>query len=159
MSPLFMMINKEYILSLIDEHLEGTDQFLVDMTIGTDNKISVYLDGDTGVTIDDCVALSRAIEHNLDREEEDFALSVSSAGIDQPFISLRQYVKNIGRPVKVLLNDGSIKKGILQQANKSEITIAEPKKNKNKKSKKMVAGEPIQILMADITQTKAIIIF
>jgi len=153
------MINKEYITALINEHLEGTDQFVVNMSIGTDNKISVYIDGDTGVTIDDCVSLSRAIEHQLDREEEDFALNISSAGIDQPFELLRQYVKNIGRPVEVLFNDGSKKRGILQAADNNEIVIAEPKKNKNKKSKKMVAGEPVKLQMADIKQTKAIIIF
>jgi len=153
------MINKEYISALIDEHLEGTDQFVVGLHIGTDNIISVYIDGDTGVTIDDCVSLSRAIEHQLDREEDDFSLNVSSAGIDQPFELLRQYVKNIGRPVVILLKDGSAKRGVLQAANEHEVVIAEAKKNKNKKSKKIVAGEPVQILMADIHQTKAIIIF
>ena len=98
--PLFLyMILKEDIEKLADEFLYGTDMFIVKLNVGSDNKITIYIDGDNGVTIDDCVGLSRFIENEYDRETEDFELNVSSAGIDQPFINLRQYLKNIERPV------------------------------------------------------------
>lgn len=153
------MILKEDIAKLAEEHLDGTQMFIVKLTVGSDNKITIYIDGDTGVTIKDCVNLSRFIENQYDRETEDFELNVSSAGIDQPFVNLRQYIKYIGRPVEVFLNDGTKKRGILQKANKNEIVIALEKKSTQKKAKKMIAGEQLIIPMQDITQTKAFIIF
>lgn len=153
------MILKEDIEKLANEFLFGTDMFIVKLNVGSDNKITIYIDGDNGVTIDDCVGLSRFIENEYDRETEDFELNVSSAGIDQPFINLRQYLKNIDRPVEVFLTDGTKKLGILQTADENEIILALEKKSNNKKAKKMIAGEPITIPLQDISQTKAFIIF
>lgn len=153
------MILKEDIEKLANEFLYGTDMFIVKLNVGSDNKITIYIDGDNGVTIDDCVGLSRFIENEYDRETEDFELNVSSAGIDQPFINLRQYLKNIDRPVEVFLTDGTKKLGILQKADENEIILALEKKSNNKKAKKMIAGEPITIPLQDISQTKAFIIF
>jgi len=153
------MILKEDIEKLAEEFLEGTDMFIVKLNVGSDNKITIYIDGDSGVTIKDCVGLSRHIENQFDRETEDFELNVSSAGVDQPFINLRQYLKYIERPVEVYLTDGTKKLGILQKADENEIVIALEKKSNNKKAKKMIAGEPITIPMQDISQTKAFIIF
>ena len=113
------MILKEDIVKLAEEHLVGTDQFIVKLSIGSDNKINIFIDGDSGVTIDDCVGLSRYIEHQLDRELEDFELNVSSAGIDHPFVHLRQYLKYIDSPVEVFLNDGTKKLGILKSADEN----------------------------------------
>ena len=67
------------------------------MTVSSDNKIMLYIDGDENVSISNCVDLSRHIEFSLDREEEDFALSVSSAGVDMPLKLIRQYKKYIGK--------------------------------------------------------------
>ena len=72
------MIDKEKVQSIVNQELEGTDLFLVDLKIGKDNKISVFIDGDNGVTIQNCIDLSRKIESNFDREVEDFELSVFS---------------------------------------------------------------------------------
>jgi ribosome maturation factor RimP len=153
------MILKEDIEKLAEEFLDGTDKFIVKLNVGSDNRISIYIDGDKGVTIDDCVGLSRFIENQYDRETEDYELNVSSAGVDQPFINLRQYLKYIERPVEVFLNDGSKKRGILQKANENEILIALEKKSNNKKAKKMIAGELLTIPMQDVAQTKAFIVF
>jgi len=153
------MILKENIEKLVNESLEGTDMFLVKLNVGSDNKITIFIDGDSGVAINDCVNLSRFVEHRLDRETEDFELNVSSSGVDQPFVNLRQYQKYIERPVEVFLSDGTKKRGILQSANENEIVIALEKKNTNKKSKKMIAGEEVKIAMSTISQTKALIIF
>ena len=87
------MITKEKILSLANQHLEGTNMYVTGIKIGSDNHINVFLDGDEGVTIKDCVGVSRAIEGNLDREKEDYALDVSSHGATTPLIMPRQYKK------------------------------------------------------------------
>ncbi|MBP5643392.1 MAG: hypothetical protein J6X10_04070 [Bacteroidales bacterium] len=78
------MIDKLHVLSIIEKALEGSDKFLVDLKITTDNRIFVAIDGDNGIVIDDCVELSRAIENSLNRDEEDFELNVASAGLDSP---------------------------------------------------------------------------
>lgn len=97
---IFMLQSK--VKSLLDAGLEEDDSlFLIDFVVGTDNKIKVVIDGDHGVTVTDCIKISRAIEHNLDREEEDFALEVASAGASSPIILPRQYRKNIGRKLEV----------------------------------------------------------
>jgi ribosome maturation factor RimP len=95
-----MLQNK--VRELLDAGLEeDTSLFLIDFSVGTDNKIKVVIDGDNGVTVADCIKISRAIEHNLDREEEDFALEVASAGAASPLVLPRQYKKNIGRKLEV----------------------------------------------------------
>ena len=98
---------KEKVEQLIAESVQGTDIFLVKLTVSSNNDINVLLDSDTGLTLANCRTVSRAIESNLDREEEDFSLTVSSAGVGEPLV-LRQYKKNVGRKVKVTLTDGEI---------------------------------------------------
>ena len=154
-----MMISKENIARVAERFLEKRDQFLVKINVGTDNNISIFIDGIHGVTIDDCVSLSRHIEASFDREEEDYELSVSSTGIDHPFEHLSQYTKNIGRAVELTLTDGSVKKGILEAANAEQIELAEEVIKKNRKSKKMIVGDVVTIEMANIERAKAIILF
>ena len=153
------MIKKEQITKLVEDCLEGTDRFIVKLSIGKDNLINVFIDGDSGVTIDHCVELSRYLESNLDRDVEDYELKVSSAGVDQALVNFRQYVKNIGKAVEIKLVDGSIKKGILQAVDKECITLAEAVKDKNKKSKKITAGESFQIPFSSVKETMVMIIF
>ncbi|MBR1784059.1 MAG: ribosome assembly cofactor RimP [Bacteroidales bacterium] len=117
------MIEKIKILELVNEALEGTDKFLVNLKVTPDNRIYVDIDGDSGVTIDDCIALSRAVEGGLDRDEEDFALEVSSAGADQPLKMRRQYVKNLGREVEALAMDGVKTVGTLAEAGDDGFTL------------------------------------
>ncbi|MBO2543907.1 ribosome assembly cofactor RimP [Salegentibacter sp. BDJ18] len=87
---------------------ENNSLFLIDLNITNDNKISVVIDGDNGVSVNDCIAVSRKIEHNLDREEEDFSLEVSSAGVSEPLHLERQYRKNLGRKLQVTTNNKKI---------------------------------------------------
>ena len=117
------MIEKIKILEIVSEALEGSDKFLVNLKITPDNRIYIDIDGDNGVTIDDCIELSRAVESRLDRNEEDFALDVSSAGADQPLKLTRQYVKNLGREVEVETVDGEKLEGILGAADEESITL------------------------------------
>lgn len=91
--------------------------FLIDFRVGADNSIKVVLDGDQGVTLKDCVSVSRMIEHNLDREAEDFSLEVTSVGVSAPLALPRQYVKNIGRTLEVTTAAGELLTGSIVKAN------------------------------------------
>lgn len=153
------MMNKKYISKLANECLFDTDRFVVGINIGTDNNIRVFIDGDSGVTIANCVEVSRHIESSLDREEEDFELSVSSAGVDHPFVILRQYINNIDKKIRVIKFDGNKVTGILKGANSDAIEILEEVKGKSKKIKKAIFGEVITIPTSDIKETKRIITF
>ncbi|WP_294823090.1 ribosome assembly cofactor RimP [uncultured Flavobacterium sp.] len=96
------MTFKEKVAGLLEKALEERPSlFLIDLSITGANKIMVTLDGDSGVNLQDCIDVSRAIEHNLDREEEDFSLEVASAGATTPLVNPRQYKKNIGRTLLV----------------------------------------------------------
>ncbi len=97
------MTFKEKVSNLLEAAIaERPSLFLIDLKITDSNKIMVTLDGDNGVNLQDCIDVSRAIEHNLDREEHDFSLEVTSAGATTPLMNKRQYVKNLGRTLKVV---------------------------------------------------------
>lgn len=117
------MIDKLDVLDLIDRALKDTDKYLVDMKITPDNRIFVSIDGDTGVNIDDCVALSRAIEDGLDRDAEDFELNVASAGLESPLRMPRQYRKNVGQPMTIVTFEGDRYEGVLKDADDEQATL------------------------------------
>ena len=97
--------------------------FLISLKIGSDNSIRIILDGDQGVTLKDCMNVSRAIEHNLDREEYDFSLEVASAGVGSPLLNSRQYIKNIGRKLRVESMEVSTLEGTLTAADNQAFTL------------------------------------
>ncbi|MDA9226075.1 ribosome assembly cofactor RimP [Flavobacteriaceae bacterium] len=110
--------------SLLEAALEEDQSlFLIDLKIGSDNSIHITLDGDQGVTLKDCVNVSRAIEHNLDREEYDFSLEVASAGVGSPLLNSRQYIKNIGRKLRVESMEVSTLEGTLTAADNQAFTL------------------------------------
>ncbi len=117
------MISKEQIEAIVAELLAGGDLFPVEVKCSPSNEIEVVVDADRPVGIDDCVALSRQIEGRLDREAEDFELSVFSAGLGQPFRLLRQYRNNIGNPVEVVTKDGRKLVATLTAADEDGITV------------------------------------
>lgn len=110
------MITKEQITELANQKLEGTDLFLVDVKVGPGNKIEVFADGDNGIGINQCVELSRHIEGNLNRDEDDFSLVVSSPDATKPMKLVRQYLKHIGREFDFVLKDGNKINGKLLKA-------------------------------------------
>ena len=101
---------------------ERPELFLIDLNISEANQIRVIIDGDEGVSVQDCIDVSRAIEHNLDREEQDFSLEVLSAGVSEPLTMVRQYQKNVGRKLKVKTSEESFE-GNLVKANDDTITL------------------------------------
>jgi ribosome maturation factor RimP len=151
------MIDEKHIRKLIDEKLANSDVFLVECRVKTDNKIRVFIDSERGVTIDDCVVLSRFIEGNLDREQEDFALDVSSAGLDLPLRIPRQFKKNIGRNVQVILNDGVEIRGEIIEATDDFFQVQPEIKKKyrsNAKPEKQAETEPTQPVSINYTDQK-----
>lgn len=102
---------------------ERQDLFLIDLKISAGDDITIILDGDNGVSLQDCLDASRAIEFNLDREEHDFGLQVMSAGLSEPLNFPRQYKKNIGRMLEILLDDSSNIEGELISADEEKIIL------------------------------------
>jgi ribosome maturation factor RimP len=102
------MIDEGFIKNIIEEKFQGTHLFVTGINVKTGNNIQITIDGDTPVTIDDCIGLSRFIESRLDRESEDFNLNVSSDGADSPIKNSRQYKKNIGRKLSIKLLEGEL---------------------------------------------------
>jgi ribosome maturation factor RimP len=123
---------KEKVKQLLDEGLaEYPDLFLIDLTITDANKIIVTLDGDNGVQLQDCINISRAIEHNLDREDVDFGLEVASAGVSASLKQVRQYRKNIGRTLNVKTKTQTIEAKLVDVSDEDitlEWSSREPKK-------------------------------
>ena len=157
------MISKTKVLELIDERFAELDNglFLVDLTISKTNQINIEIDKHVGgVSVKDCMAVSRNVEHNLDREEADFELHVSSAGIDRPLRVLAQYVKNIGRSVELLMNDGTELEGVLKAATETEIEIETSRIEKIEgKKKKETIVEQLVLPLNIIKETKIVITF
>ncbi len=108
---------------LLNEALEEReDLFLIDFSVLDDNQIKVVIDGDKGVLVEDCMFVSRAIEHNLDREEQDFSLEVTSAGAASPLQHIRQYKKNLGRVLNIKTATDNFE-GTITGVNEDEIIL------------------------------------
>ena len=158
------MIKKETVIELAEERIAELNNgvYIVELKINNGNQIFLELDKAEGnIAIEDCMSVSRNIEHNLDREEEDFSLEVSSAGIDQPFRVLKQYLKNIGKEVKVqALEHGRAIEGLLKNADEGGVVseVKEKKRLEGKKKKVWVTDE-IKLNYSEIKETKLIITF
>ena len=154
------MIEKAVVTQLVEEHLQASNSYLVDVAIKPGNYIVVEIDSDDSVSIDDCVALSQYIEAHLDRDVEDYELEVGSAGITSPFKVLRQYQKNIGNEVEMLLKSGAKKVGVLTAVDLSGATISVEKKVKPEGAKRPVmVTEEEKYPFEEIKYTKYLIRF
>jgi ribosome maturation factor RimP len=151
---------KNTVKNLLDTALiERPDLFLIDFSIGSDNHINIIIDGDHGVLVEDCMFVSRAIEHNIDREEHDFSLEVMSAGATTPLVNKRQYKKNLKRELSVRTSSEKLE-GTLVKATETDITlewkVREPKPiGKGKVTVKKQAA----IAYEDIVEAKVMIKF
>lgn len=134
------MINKDTVRSIVEEWLDGKEDFLVDIEISPDDRIVVEIDHADGVWIEDCVELSRFIEDHLSRDEEDYELEVGSAGLGQPFKVAQQYHCFVGKDVEVLDADGKKYKGVLKavEGNDFTVTVQEKQKVEGKKRPQLV---------------------
>ena len=121
---LVFMAFTDKVTQLLEDFLAvREDLFLIELKVSPANDISVVIDGDEGVTLQDCLDASRAIENNLDRELEDFSLQVHSFGLSGPLQNIRQYNKNIGRELDVTLVDDTEISGELIETDENSITL------------------------------------
>ena len=153
------MITKDQITELANEALENSDRFVVDITVSKSNVINVYIDADSSVTIDHCVELSRFIEGRLDREVEDYELSVSSAGIDYPLLKHRQLNKYIKKDLEITTNEGIKNVYKLLSFTEEQINVQEAKIKVLGKLKKTVYSDNAELLFSDIKEIKPYINF
>jgi ribosome maturation factor RimP len=136
---------KKKVEDLLKDGLEEReDLFLISFSIGADNAIKIVIDGDNGVLVEDCMFISRAIEHNLDREEEDFSLEILSNGAASPLVLPRQYEKNVGRTLEVKTNDNKDYEAELVNINEEGINL------------KWKAREPKPVGKGKVTVTKEV---
>lgn len=145
---------------LVDEALaENESLFLIDLTISSTNKIQVIVDGDNGVPLSECIRISRNVEHNLDREEEDFSLEVSTPDISNPLKEKRQYKKNINRILKVKTEEENLE-GTLTKVTDDNITLTWKAREPKPIGKGKVTVEKIATVnYKDIKEAKVKIVF
>ncbi len=152
---------KAQIEQLLNDFLAGReDLFLIDIKFSATDHIRVILDGDEGFTLQDCLDASRAIENNMDREEHDFSLEVMSAGLSEPLSSPRQYRKNVGRSLELLMNDSSEVEGELVKVEDDSISlILKYRKPKDIGKGKVDVVEEKQFFYSDIKKALVAIKF
>ena len=154
------MITEDQIRKLVEQKVEGTDMFIVSVKVSSSNNIKVEVDADNGLSIDKCVEVSRHIEGNLDREKEDFELSVTSPGADQPLRLPRQFKKHIGRNLKVLREEQGKVVGELIEAKDETFTVMETRKERLEgKKKKVIVEEKHEFAYNQIKEAKVVISF
>lgn len=142
-----MDLNKKVTQLLEDALEERPDIFVMEFNISENNDIKIVLDGDKGVTIDDIVHFSRQIEHNLDRDEADFSLTVSSVDITKPFNKKRQFRKNLNRTLKVKTLTGGEFEGFLIAVDDDQIVL----ENKVREPKKIGKGKVTVVKQKNIS--------
>ncbi len=152
---------KDKVVQLLEKALEKNKSlFLIDFKISENNQINVILDGDNGVTLKDCIGVSREIEHNLDRDEYDFSLEVASAGATEPLVAIRQYKKNIGRKLKVQTTKVETIEGKLIEADEEKIMLQWKTREPKPIGKgKITVQKDAILLYKDIVEAKVMITF
>ncbi|WGD35461.1 ribosome assembly cofactor RimP [Olleya sp. YS] len=150
----------EQVKSLLEDALaERQDLFLIDFSVTNNTDIKIIIDGDQGVKVEDCIFISRAIEHNMDREEHDFALEVMSAGASAPLTLPRQYPKHVGRVLEVKTATQKIE-GALTAANDEVFTLEWKAREPKPVGKgKVTVNKKENIAYKDVVEAKVIIKF
>lgn len=154
------MIENALVEQAVSRALEGSDMFLVDLTVSADNRIVVEVDSMKPMDIDSCAQLNRRIEESLNRDEEDFELEVGSAGLTSPFKVKAQFDKNIGNEVEVLTRDGRKFSGKLTEAGDETFTVEVARKVKKEGAKRPVVElQPETMAYGDAKSVKYVINF
>lgn len=154
------MTEKNSIQTLAEEFLKHSSDYVVDVIVAAGNVITVEIDNDNGVHIDRCAELSRYLESQMNREEEDFELTVTSAGLTSPFKTKRQYKKYEGKEVEVLTREGEKLHGVLLSSSDTDFTIEISKMVKPEGAKRKIAvTEEKTIDYNDVKYTKYLIRF
>lgn len=154
------MIDKQQLTQTVEQAIEGTSIFIVDIKINPGNAIVVEIDSPESIDIDTCAKITRQIEATFDRDVEDYELEVGSAGLTAPFKVKGQYLKNIGNEVEVLTSDGRKLQGVLTAVSNNDFTIEVAKKVKEPGAKRpTLVMEPTTIEMSNTKSVKYLINF
>ncbi len=153
-------MDKQTVDTLLQDKLEELNLFLVELNISVDHVITIYADGMENITVEQCTAIARHLRNELGEVADEYEITVSSPGLDKPFRHKNQYVKNIGKSIEVITNDGNKIEGKMNAASDEEIIINVFKKRnlKNKALKPEVSDQLVSIAIKDIKQTKKLII-
>ena len=152
------MVDKKAVLKAVDEWLEGKDYFLVDLSVSSDDRVVVVIDHVDGVWIEDCADLSRYIESQINREDEDYELEVGSAGLGQPFQVRRQYEIHVGKPVETQTKDGTKYRGTLVSVDETGFEMSVLQKVKEEGKKRPVTKEvALRFAFEEVAYTKYLI--
>jgi ribosome maturation factor RimP len=154
-----IMIDRALVIELVEKSIAGTDMFIVDVEVKSGNIVSIVLDSDTAVGIDNCADINRFVCSSLENRGEDvFELTVYSAGLSEPLKLKRQYVKHIGEEVEVLLKSGEKRKGILRRVEDNCIEIEYSINQKEPGTKKKKTVQLTDLIESDsIKSTKLVI--
>ncbi len=153
------MIDRETVKELVEEMLDDK-MFVVEISVNERNIINVFVDSFEGLTIDQCIAISRHVEHSFDREEEDFELQVSSPGLTESFKVTQQYKKYIGRPVEVKTLDGEKMEGVITEADNDKFVLETSTRERLEGSKKkQLVVKQHHLKYNEIKSAKAVISF
>ncbi len=154
------MISADTVREYIEEELRRNDIFLLDLTVGSTNRIRVVIDSMKGVTVDECAGLSRMIEKKLNRDVEDYDLEVTSPGLNRPLVLPFQYKKNLGRQIEVLTVSDQKIKGTLTMADDEKIELETETRQKIKgKKKKEIIIQRFPLGFNEIKSAKVMITF
>lgn len=150
---------EQRVRELVEEKIaDREDLFIVRIKMQSNGVLSILVDGDQGLPIEDCAQISRHVGYHLEEEnvlEQAYRLEVSSPGVDYPLELLRQYHKNVGRQVKITMQDGTKREGELLAASDALVMLGEKVKEKGKKAQ----IEEREIPFTDIKETKVLISF
>lgn len=153
-----MQVEKR-VIELVEEKIaDRPELFLVEVKMLPNNKLIIHVDGDEGISIQDCVAISRHVGFHLEEEntiEQAYNLEVSSPGVGEPLKLIRQYNKNIGRSISIKLKEGQKKEGKLLEVTEDKLLIEEVVKEKGKKA----VSVPVTVPFNDIIETSVLISF
>ena len=154
------MKQENRVKDLVEEALALNDSlFLIDLSISTNNKIQVTVDGDNGVPLSECIRISRNVEHNLDREEEDFSLEVTTPDISHPLKEKRQYKKNINRILKVKTSEEEFEGTLVEVDNDKIVLNWKAREPKPIGKGKVTVQKTATIAYKDIKEAKVKIVF
>ncbi len=150
-SPLHLeeMISEIRVKELVEEKIKGTELFMVEVKVSGGNRINIAVDRPGKLNVGDCADISRYVEAGLNRDVEDFELTVSSPGLEEPLKVLKQFEKNVGRNVRVVAKDGRLLRGKMTATNEQEIMLELFRENKKKHK-----NEPNEILTLNYTEIK-----
>jgi len=154
-------MNQELVKQLLSEALEENESlFLIELSFLANSKILIELDGDSGINLKECIRINRHIEQNLDREEEDFVLEVTSVDITKPLKVQRQYLKNIGKIITVKSTEGIKTEGELTQVDDEGVVLEWKAREPKPIGKgKVTVAKKATIAYRDIQEAKVKIIF